>query len=306
MSPTLSIAYLITTIFLFIVAVIFHVKSTSLSLPIPSAVTVLAFILPLINLLNASIYPHLTHGSPSSPVPKRGAGGATGARGLTGLTPLIMQVLQALATTVLATLLFEDAVPSTAASSCLVESRWSAYYRAHDDGAIRRIQDGLACCGFNSVRDRAYPFQRNGVPSTCPETYGRDVACRAGWEGATRSVSGIELAVVLATGLLQIFGLFVMSQGPSGDWWTTSSRGPWSRLFAAGQRRGHSGSRRPLLTAAAEEDDEEEQGQNGETPTDHGQRYGATDDQEGYQEGSGRPRVEPSFPFPEGNAWRSS
>lgn len=114
-----------------------------------------------------------------------------------------MQVLQAVGAVVLATLLSERAAPS-GTNACLVERAWSSMYRAHDGDAVRRVQDALVCCGFNSLRDRAFPFQAGGRPSSCPETYGRAVACREGWTGALRAASGVELAVVLVTEVLQV------------------------------------------------------------------------------------------------------
>lgn len=76
-------------------------------------------------------------------------------------------------------------------------------YRANDAEGIRRVQDVLDCCGFNSVRDRAFPFSRNS-PSTCAETYGRSSACRAPWMGALQSSAAIDFAVVVAVGLMQV------------------------------------------------------------------------------------------------------
>jgi hypothetical protein len=66
----------------------------------------------------------------------------------------------------------------------------------------------LDCCGFNSVKDRAYPFPR-GAPSTCADTYGRDVACRGLLEKAVRVNAGVDLGVVLAVGVLQVGLLFL-------------------------------------------------------------------------------------------------
>ena len=176
-----------------------HFNSRSLSIPISPAVSILVAILPIAGFLNAYIHPstlwtshHQPRHSASSPSPR-----------LRQLAPFVLQTLQALVTAILATLLMEATVPS-ATLSCVLEGRWGAMYRAHDAGSIRGVQDALSCCGLNSVRDRAYPFQRDGAPSTCAETYGRDVACRGPWTRAMRANAGADLGVVLAVGLLQV------------------------------------------------------------------------------------------------------
>lgn len=76
-------------------------------------------------------------------------------------------------------------------------------FRAHDGATIRRIQDTLDCCGYNSVRDRAFPFTTT-APSTCAETYGRAVACVKPWRGAMQVNSGLEFGIVMAVGLMQV------------------------------------------------------------------------------------------------------
>ena len=76
-------------------------------------------------------------------------------------------------------------------------------FRAHDAASIRHIQDRFDCCGFNSVRDRAYPFP-GSEPSTCPETYDRNVACRAAWTAAMQTNTGVDFGVVVAAELLQV------------------------------------------------------------------------------------------------------
>ena len=76
-------------------------------------------------------------------------------------------------------------------------------FRHKDGSSIRRIQDRLECCGLNSVKDRAYPFPKSGS-STCADTYGRDLACRGPWSAALRTNAGMDFAVVVAVGLLQV------------------------------------------------------------------------------------------------------
>lgn len=75
-------------------------------------------------------------------------------------------------------------------------------WRAHDAEGIRTVQDALKCCGLNSVKDRAYPWG-NGA-RTCVEVYGRSVACRGPWRRAMQTTTGVDLAVVLAVGVMQV------------------------------------------------------------------------------------------------------
>ncbi|KAG9257514.1 uncharacterized protein F5Z01DRAFT_671111 [Emericellopsis atlantica] len=262
-----GIFFLLLSAALFAVAVVVHFHSSSLSLPITPVVTILTAILPLVSFFNAYTYPSLLANTRHRD--------SQFAR----LAPTIPQVVQALVTTILATLLFEASVPSQA-MSCILGNEWMARFRAHDANTIRRVQDMLECCGFNSVKDRAYPFPR-GAPSTCADTYGRTVACRVPLERAVRVSAGVDLGVVLAVGLLQILGLLMMREG--NDWWTAWRTGGWRHVI------GGRGSSRPLLTGPdTQEDDRPEQSER--------RAYGGTDEEQ-----SG-PRVEPS-PIHERNAW---
>lgn len=168
-----------------------HFHSSSLSLPLSPVISILATLLPILGFLNAYIHPSLL----------RVAHAPTSSR-LRRLAPLVLQTLQALLTTILATLLFEGIIPSPALN-CVLENDWMRMYRNHDDTRIRRIQDMMNCCGFNSVKDRAYPF-RSGPGSQCAEMFGRTEACRKPWTAALRSSSGADFAVAIAVGLLQV------------------------------------------------------------------------------------------------------
>ena len=156
----------------------------------------LSAILPLVSFLNAYLYPSFLHDA------KR----ATATR-IRKIFPQALQVLQGLVTAVLATLLFQGVI-HTQALDCSLENRWMARFRAHDGSRIRMIQDTLNCCGFNSVRDRAFPF---GQPSTCPETYGRTVACRDAFRGSMQLNSGLDLMVVLTVGVMQVCNYILFS-----------------------------------------------------------------------------------------------
>jgi hypothetical protein len=180
-----------------------HFHSGSLSLPISPVVSALAVILPIISFVNAFIYPTLLRYAQSSNF-------------LAKISPYIFQGLQTILTTILATLLADTAIP-TETMDCLLETKWKEMFINHDSASIKRIQDMLNCCGFNSVKDRAYPFP-DLKPSTCSATYGRTTACKEPWREALQNISKIDFAVVLAVGVIQIIGLLLMKEGT--NWWT--------------------------------------------------------------------------------------
>ena len=94
-------------------------------------------------------------------------------------------------------------VPS-AVRKCMLETTWQRLFSAHNADAIRRIQDHLNCCGFNTVRDRAWPFQGHEVSRQCSEIYDRTTACSGPWRAALQRNSGVEFGVVLGIGILQV------------------------------------------------------------------------------------------------------
>ncbi|KOS22572.1 hypothetical protein ESCO_001702 [Escovopsis weberi] len=280
----LGLLYLLASCVLFAIAAIVHFRTQTLSLPLAAGITVLVALLPLAALFNTALHPRLLR-----------AAARPHASALRRLAPAALQLLQALLATVLGTLLLQDARPGSPTARCLLEGRWQALYSAHDAPAIRAVQDALACCGFNSVRDRAFPFQ-----GRCDETFGRTEGCRAPWAAALRGGAGADFAVVLVVGLMQAFGLIVMRERPG--WWAWRPSSPRrSGLTGGGERAGGGGGggeareNRPLLSAAAE--DEEAEVVERQEQIEHG-GYRALDDGE-----EAMPRVLPSGMGHERNAW---
>ncbi|KAH6971318.1 hypothetical protein EDB80DRAFT_101158 [Ilyonectria destructans] len=263
----LAVVYLLVSIALVVVAVLVHLHSTSLSLPISPVTSILVILLPIGAFFNALFHQRLLRSS--SPSSNR----------LAKLTPFILQTLQALVTTILATLLFEDVV-SSSTLDCKLDTTWMAMFRAHDATGIRGIQDTFDCCGLNSVRDRAYPFPGT-TPSTCAKTYGRTLPCRGPWKSATKATAGGMVAVLAAVSLMQIIGILATKWGA--PWWSFSLR--------RRQEQAENESTRGLLTAGLVEDEEStEQRENGS------QSYGSVN--------GCRPRLEPSS-MNAGNGWVS-
>ncbi|KAK0751373.1 hypothetical protein B0T18DRAFT_485975 [Schizothecium vesticola] len=224
-----------------------HQKSVSLSLPVSPVLTVLTILLPLLAALHAFFHPSLlalSRATAASPIQK--------------LLPTLLQALQLILTTILATLLASDAIPSPV-RDCLLETRWKGFWTGHDADSIRRVQDALNCCGFNSMKDRAWPFPHgapeDGAGENCAEKFGRTVACREPWKRAMQGGAGLDGAVVVAVGLLQVLS-WVMgrrwAKGRSRDYLTlklyrhgiTRSEIPIFR-----QIRHHTAKRDPLFAA---------------------------------------------------------
>ncbi|KAG6003222.1 hypothetical protein E4U21_002254 [Claviceps maximensis] len=164
-----------------------HIRSATLSLPNSPSLTIPTILLPLLALANAVAYLRLSRSSKRHHV----------------LVARALQALQALFTTVLATLLFSNVVPS-AVRTCLLSTIWQRLFRHHDADAIRRIQDEFHCCGFNTVRDRAWPFPDHKSAGRCADMYGREVSCAQPWLAALQRNSGFDFGIVVAVGLFQI------------------------------------------------------------------------------------------------------
>lgn len=116
-----------------------HISSAKLSLPIPG-LTISAVLLLLFALIDSTLCPRWAKRTRARRAIGRG-----------------MWLFQGVATIVLATLLFSY-IPSSDARDCLLSTLWQRIFSSHDAQTIRRIQDAFNCCGFNTVRDRAWPF----------------------------------------------------------------------------------------------------------------------------------------------------
>lgn len=122
--------------------------------------------------------------------------------------PLIVVIgFQLIYETIVATLAMTYIVPPLALT-CGLEQRWLTLYRENNERAIRNIQDSFDCCGFNSVIDRAYPFNKHAV-SDCAKIYGRNKSCVAEWRKAEQTNAGLFLVVA--------FVVFVVKVLPSNE-----------------------------------------------------------------------------------------
>ncbi|KAK3902254.1 hypothetical protein C8A05DRAFT_44289 [Staphylotrichum tortipilum] len=235
------------------VAIYQHMSINILSLPIPSALTILTILLPLLSPLTTLTAPSLSQ--PATRARSRNHNPTPTPR-LPPLLPPALHLLQFLLTTILATL-FTAPLTSPDPTTCLLSTRWRALWSAHNASAIRQIQDALVCCGFRSTRDMAWPFPRGQDPSTgptCEQQFGRREPCLPGWEAAFRRANTGEIAVVACVGVMQVAAV-VLAWRFGGD---PAAEGGWGGgvrgLLGVGDRGGREGvegSRRPLLVAAS-------------------------------------------------------
>jgi hypothetical protein len=172
-----------------------------MSLPISTTATTCIILLPVLAFLNTLFC--TARSRPAHPASRQFA---------QYLLPPTLQILQTIITTILGTIFLSDVIPS-AARQCLLSSRWQDLWVAHNSAAIRRIQDTHNCCGFNSVKDRAWPFPTGDKTEPgCATQFGRTTACATPWTKAMRTAAGVEFGVVLGVGALQVS--FSMSPRP--------------------------------------------------------------------------------------------
>ncbi|KAL9025133.1 MAG: hypothetical protein Q9196_005995 [Gyalolechia fulgens] len=103
---------------------------------------------------------------------------------------------------VLATLAVSQMLPSDALT-CELFQRWQSLWSAHDGDAIKRIQDAHNCCGFKTIKDRAWPFAGNKGAETCSIMYEREQNCLPGWRRDRQIHAGLILLVAIGTFLVK-------------------------------------------------------------------------------------------------------
>jgi hypothetical protein len=102
--------------------------------------------------------------------------------------------------TVIATLALVYMIPPSSLT-CGLETNWEQLYKTKDVEGIRAIQDALKCCGFRTVKDRAFPF---GAPSTCAKDFGRTKSCLAPWRQAEQKTAGWLLLVAIVIFVVKV------------------------------------------------------------------------------------------------------
>lgn len=90
-------------------------------------------------------------------------------------------------------------------AQCGMASQWSRMFQRKDASAIRAIQDGLRCCGFNSLHDRAWPFPSRGVDAAaCERTQGYTNPCADLWQGQESTVAALTILASVLNWILLV------------------------------------------------------------------------------------------------------
>jgi len=162
-----------------------QVTSSSLSLPISTGTTVLTILLPLFAAANVYFTPVLNRLFGSS-------------RGYQQFLPSALHILQGGLTLIIITLAFQGFLPGQLLD-CALNGNWQRLYSNHDRQAIERIQNTFDCCGLKSVKDRTWP-----EGNQCHQIYGRNTPCIQPWRASMQRTSGLEFAVAVIVGLIQV------------------------------------------------------------------------------------------------------
>ncbi|PQK11839.1 hypothetical protein BB8028_0003g04610 [Beauveria bassiana] len=218
------VAYILSMLLLIGVAIYQHISSAKLSLPI-SGLTISTVLLLLFALIDSTFYYRWAKETRAYRAIGRG-----------------VWLSQGVATIILATLFFSY-IPSSDARDCLLSTVWQRIFSSHDAQTIRRIQDAFNCCGFNTVRDRAWPFPTHETARSCEEMYGRTIACNRPFRATLQRASGVEFGVLMISGLVKILYLLLE------DYYASAT----SAATAANRIGFGNTARAPLLPRAYEE-----------------------------------------------------
>lgn len=168
----------------------------SLSLPISTATSAATIILPAVTGVTLRGAQSLIRGSP---------GKRNDIKLISSRSAIIIVFLLFIYDTVIATLTLTYMVPPSSLK-CNLEGRWAWLFSHKDAEIIRRIQDRHQCCGFNSVRDRAWPFPDGRHAATaCYEAFGRQRSCFEGWRQDEQVTGGLMLLVAVMGFFLKVY-----------------------------------------------------------------------------------------------------
>lgn len=122
------------------------------------------------------------------------------------MRPLFRKALQNLQTimlTFLVALLARNLI-SSSGNECLLSMTWQRLFSDHDAMSIRRIQDTLVCCGYNTLQDRAWPFPDHNNAQQCERMYDRTTPCGQRVMATFQVYSGVKIIILLLVGILQV------------------------------------------------------------------------------------------------------
>lgn len=164
-------------------------------------------LLPLTLLLITLIVP-----IPSSPITypngmdesSRMAGTLVLRRG-TSLFASLMQLAQAALSIILVALAAPYLPADSESTSCALSTSWQKSWHQHSV-VIREIQDQLGCCGYRSLKDRAWPFPTGTKPDPlqCAKQFHRKISCAGPWNEELRRKVGVTLGIGVVVAVLQL------------------------------------------------------------------------------------------------------
>ncbi|KAF2967997.1 hypothetical protein GQX73_g5551 [Xylaria multiplex] len=201
------------------IAIYVQVTSSTLSLPISTGTAVLTILLPLFSVANILYTPILTRLTASSTFQQL-------------LVPAL-HILQGGLVVVIATLAAQGFVPSHIVN-CALEGNWQQLWQHRDGRAIERIQNTFDCCGFNSIKDRAWPRQD---PKQCAAIYQRTTSCGAPWRAHMQRASALQFAIAVLVGIIQLAHLVYLRRRGGRDYMARDFKNHSQRVEAGDNGR---------------------------------------------------------------------
>lgn len=113
--------------------------------------------------------------------------------------------------------------------SCTADRQWLRMFQSKSDIAIRGIQTRLRCCGYNSMRDRAWPFPSRTVNAdTCERTQGYYIACGGLWRQELQLAAGLCAVASFLNWLLVVLAMNFPTRDEGQirleSWWSRPAR----------------------------------------------------------------------------------
>ncbi|TGZ82193.1 hypothetical protein EX30DRAFT_218025 [Ascodesmis nigricans] len=88
-------------------------------------------------------------------------------------------------------------------ATCTLGEQWQGFWAGKEEGKVKRIQDSLGCCGFRTVKDRAWPWGKGVDTGECSRLTGRDTPCVGVWRGEEKMVAGLFVGVGVVLGVVK-------------------------------------------------------------------------------------------------------